>query len=572
MKRVSFIGLALALLVTPYVHVAAQQRAADPGALTGIVVDEGGQPLANAAVQAVPLGEFDYLNRATATTDDEGRFTFDKLEPTSYRVSAEAAGYVAGDEATAFYRPGDEATLRMRKGGVITGAVTSQDGEPLVGVLVTALRVRSLEDERLSGFDNPQMTYSDDRGVYRIFGLGAGAYVVSACGRSQFGQSYTVQDGDAPTFYPSSTRAEATEVTVHAGEEARGIDIRHRGARARSISGTITGAVAASRYGVIVVTNASDGSVVMYSNTQRAGEPWTFEVPGLADGEYLLTARAWSDEPRASAPRRVAVKGADVSGVTLALEPLATVEGSVTVEKPSGSPGEGACAEPKTERPTAETIVSLVPETPPAADTARLVLRRDTAPGADDAFAFKGVPLARYRFDVRPPSEDLFVVSITQRAAKATSAAVDLGRDGLRIATGARISGVTVELAHDAAGVSGVVKPPEGAALPRHLIVHLVPAEAAYAEDVVRYREVEVDRDGAFDFVSVAPGKYWLLVRTPVEPDPAKPAPARAAWRADTRTALRRDAEKAGHTIELAPCERVEKLVLEEDRVTVGHR
>jgi hypothetical protein len=45
------------------------------------------------------------------------------------------------------------------------------------------------------------------------------------------------------------------------------------------------------------------------------------------------------------------------------------------------------------------------------------------------------------------------------------------------------------------------------------LIVHLVPAETASADEVLRYAEVAADRDGAFEIKNMSPGKYRLLVR-----------------------------------------------------------
>jgi hypothetical protein len=428
-----------------------------------------------------------------------------------------------------------------------------------VGVAVKALRVRAEAGDRLSSYEYARTTYADDRGIYRIYGLAAGGYVVSACGTQPFALAFTVYDADAPTFYPASTRAEATVVAVRAGEEVRGVDIRHRGAASHSISGTISGAGAKNRYANVVVASASDGQIVMTANARRGGEPLTFEVPGVADGEYTVRARSWSDEPIESAPRRVVVKGADVTGVTLTLEPLGTIEGSVVVDAPAA---ERACGEAQQERSKQETVVSLVPEVPQSGDAARRVVQRDTAPGRDDTFSFKGVPLARYRFDVRPPNDDWYVAAIRQQKGAAKSAVVDLGREGVRVASGERITGVTVEMSRGAAKASGKVEAPEGGALPDGLVVHLVPAGAADAENVLRYREMKIARDGEFAFAGVAPGKYWLLARPAPEPDPARPAPSRAAWRADTRAALRRDAAKAGHTIELAPCQRTERVGL----------
>jgi len=58
----------------------------------------------------------------------------------------------------------------MTKGSVITGKVSDVNGQPVVSVAVRVLNVRTLDGKLNS---NPQVTerYTDDRGIYRIYGL-----------------------------------------------------------------------------------------------------------------------------------------------------------------------------------------------------------------------------------------------------------------------------------------------------------------------------------------------------------------------------------------------------------------
>src|SRR5262245_15192718 len=66
--------------------------------------------------------------------------------------------------------------------GVITGRVTTLKGEPMVGVKVTALMVKNLNgDPDLRQF-GARPRYADDHGVYRIYGLRPGIYVVFTSG------------------------------------------------------------------------------------------------------------------------------------------------------------------------------------------------------------------------------------------------------------------------------------------------------------------------------------------------------------------------------------------------------
>ena len=69
-----------------------------------------------------------------------------------------------------------------------------------------------------------------------------------------------------------------------------------------------------------------------------------FSFNGVADGEYELMAQQWggANDTTASAPRRVTVKGADVSGIEMILGPLASIAGRVNLEEaPKEKCGEG---------------------------------------------------------------------------------------------------------------------------------------------------------------------------------------------------------------------------------------
>src|SRR5688572_16977290 len=85
--------------------------------------------------------------------------------------------------------------------GVITGKVTTLTGEPMVGVRVSAVMVKDLNGnpERRQFGGRPRFT--DDRGVYRIYGLRPGIYVVYARG-DVTSSPISPYEGYAPTYHP----------------------------------------------------------------------------------------------------------------------------------------------------------------------------------------------------------------------------------------------------------------------------------------------------------------------------------------------------------------------------------
>src|SRR5262249_58498535 len=71
--------------------------------------------------------------------------------------------------------------LTMTRGGVVTGKVTDEDGRPVIAESVTVFRLdqqgKRIETDAFRPFGREE---TDDQGGYRIFGIEAGRYLVSA--------------------------------------------------------------------------------------------------------------------------------------------------------------------------------------------------------------------------------------------------------------------------------------------------------------------------------------------------------------------------------------------------------
>ena len=277
------------------------------GRIKGRVTADG-HPVAEASVLVFPVNIAGNIESAVTTlfspviSDADGKFELTTLRAGAYTISASSPGYVLSDQdSKTFFRPGDTATLTLEKGGVITGKVTSASGDPLVGATVRAIKVREMDDKapRPTGGLLSQIAdvmnqllgpyRSDDRGIYRIYGLSPGVYQVAAGGRGAQGFSFAgsnAYDGDAPTYYPSSTLETAADVTVAAGGEATNIDIRYRDSRGYSISGTVSAANGAMPQGTsVLLTRASNGIVEATTTILSAKTHNKFVFDSVLDGE-----------------------------------------------------------------------------------------------------------------------------------------------------------------------------------------------------------------------------------------------------------------------------------------------
>ena len=541
--------------------------------LSGRVVGEGGEPVAGVNVYAATRTQAGGRSPNTTTSDEGGNFVFPALEPGLYTVFANLPGFVTESDpetgrSASTHRPGEQAVVRLVRGGVVTGAVVDPQGQPLVALGVRAIRVRHLDGRSQQGgvaFSAEDRT--DDRGVYRIYGLQPGMYVVQAAG--SFGGTFgpvSAYGGDVPTFYPSGTRDTAAEVAVRAGQETAGIDIRYRDEQGRRVTGTVElpgghqsefGASITLTYAGTLMTAGGTGVSISGPAADRS-----FSIEGVADGDYDIQAQAGGREgmTAASAPQRVSVRGADVTGLRLTLAPLSSVSGSVRVEPAAEAErASEPCQAVRTAGLAQETLVTASPDRPRVAAAAvrpvsRLLVPRETTPDEAGDFSLRPLEAARYRLSLRPFDESLYVRAVQLPGAAPNAAGA--ARDVFELRPGQQLSGISARLAEGAATFGGRVHAAEGASpqTPPPTRVHLVPQERERAEDTLRYYEAAVSADGTFSLKNLAPGRYLLLARAEAE---APDAPRRpAAWDADTRARLRREAEAANVTVELKPCQR----------------
>jgi hypothetical protein len=494
MRKLNF---ALSVLVLPFAFYSVQAQAAETKTGTATVsgrVTLKGEPARGVMVVLVTQGR-SAADAPRARADESGRFNFTGVPAGRYSVTAAAPGYVSPDDTNfgmrgktiniadgekienldiEIKRGGANVTITMIKGCAITGRVTNAMGEALIGVQVNAAMTRDVEGNPIRvGGNRPRFT--DDRGVYRIYGLQPGTYVV-----------FTRNNAYSP--FPSPY----------------------------------------DRYEVMA---------------RRSG--------------------ANNEESFASAPRRIVVKGADVGGIELKLLPLGSISGKFALETAP------ATCESNRKFSLEEALLNLRYETKPSGSAPARSLSITNGLTEKGEFTVYNLEANKYFIEPRLPNENWYVKSITATAAStpvsargAAARPADAARNGIALKAGEKISGVTATIADGAGAVSGKVTPAKATAaersrLPSRLRVHLVPAEAAAANDVLRYAETFARSDGSFSLGNIAPGKYWLVARAAPDEEPIDGPPAPVAWNAIERAKLRKEAESIKTEVELKPCQRI---------------
>lgn len=533
----------------------------DAKVISGRITTSDSQPLTNVRVT---------VSRVTSNTfgqnvrvDSEGNFVTQSLDPGLYLVSAFVPGMIREPPApgtTPYVRPGETVDIKMIKGGVITGSVKNANGETLVAVPVRAIRVRLPNGDAVPFIAVARETLTDDRGIYRLFSLQAGTYIVSAGGQSRNvgGPMPTAYEGYVPTYAPSATRDTATEIQVSSGSESPA-DIQFREERGHVISGTIAGATSeglqifAAGITVFDVRNRAEianASAISSSN-------YAFAVYGVPDGDYEVSASQNSNtnDQLASPVTRIKVQGADVTGLRLTVAPLASLEGRVTFESDPKAP----CGKHRASA-LVETMINgrrYEPRSPskdaPLSDVPTLSRNsnRSTSVDAAGVFSFKNLQTGTYQIEPMAPAPGWYVRSVSL----SRNPAANISRDGLLLRRGDRVTGLTVAFAEGAAKLKGRLAAAEGQTLPLKLRVYLVPEEREAAGNLYRYYETAAERDGTFTVDNVAPGKYLLLARRSEENEVGVTRLVRLDE--TLRTAVLKEAEALKKAIILKPCEQV---------------
>ena len=301
------------------------------GAIKGrIMAADNSMPLRRAKVS---LQTGNPLESQGTTTDLDGRYEFTELSAGQYRVSASKGIYVTFDygQRKPFERGkpidlaegqvAEKIDIALPRGGVISGVLLDDVGDPAVGVRVTAMRPQYRDGKR-GLVSIGRSVETNDIGQYRLYGLPSGGYFVSAVPSTASAAIPLLNaPSGAPTYYPGTvSEIEAQRVMVQPPQERILSDFTLVPSRVVKVSGTATNATGGPVQMVMIMSMSqmSTGNAMPGMGMGTVKPDGSFQLTNVPPGEYTLMAisNAGSGDQEITA-MPLTVAGEDITGVTL---------------------------------------------------------------------------------------------------------------------------------------------------------------------------------------------------------------------------------------------------------------
>lgn len=312
--------------------------------VTGVVLAEDRAPIRRALIRLSRTGGDS--KPVMVLSDASGLFRFAGLRAGAYVLSVTKAAYVLRSASLEPVTGGlalqisdaqapTPVSVVLQRGGVIAGEVFDEFGDPVSGVAVRLLQARIEAGRRqLVPLSN---AVTNDIGEFRLFGLSAGHFYVSAAPRVPLGGSSASGPSFPPTYYPSSTDPSAAEaLKVTPGQTITGIAIVVNSSRWSRLSGrTVDSRGRAWKSAVLELVGGLSASRLRLGIGQ-SGANGEFSIARVPPGEYQIVAQGSqeADGQRISASIPVAVDGDSVSGLRMVGVPWGRIGGDWVARLP----------------------------------------------------------------------------------------------------------------------------------------------------------------------------------------------------------------------------------------------
>ncbi len=391
----------------------AQNQPPGNATISGIVVDAiSHQPLKRATVSLAFIagtGGAGQQQAAPAVTDFSGAFTFNGLQPGSYRLIVNKPDYPQsrGSPAKTISATASQnaapITVEMVPPAAVSGQILDEDGDPMNGCGVQLHPAEKPGDTvYFQGMRN-----QDDRSDFRIFSIPPGKYLLSAHCESAAFQARPFSSGPDPPpslaypdqYYPVATDVTGGEVVeLTAGSERGGLDFHMRTAHVTQVHVFLAPAdldARAMNFQLrLIPTNSSTQPGAFFQGAGGGAGKKDFELRRVFPGSYLIVASTLGPQNAIGGIERVEVRDEPVN-VRLEMKPSVELSGIVEVETGSAADTSGNPANNQSASPNQRQIpmnIQLAAEYPGYAGRDQLLPPAGTSIKEDGSFTMQVLP------------------------------------------------------------------------------------------------------------------------------------------------------------------------------------
>lgn len=474
------------------------------------------------------------------STDESGRFVFDRLLAGRFTLTVEKGGYLKTYVGSR--RPGKppslplalsdgqrllDLTIDVPRGAAIEGTVRDEHGMPQpTSQVYVEQRLIIAGETRLMSVPGVSRAIADDRGRYRLYGLPPGDYVVSCTGgnialggaelaseeqirsaddaarRSMGPISMTPKPAPAPPRQFSRTGRSLDVVSLRTGEERSGVDITTALVGVSRVNMLITAPSGQPLTNVSIGIRGINGGGGYSPGIVRPNADGRFSLPGLAPGRYFFYGRgSETDGDLTAAPlflsSEVLINGNEVEEVVLQFARGQRVSGRLGMAVDGVAPPAVATARLSL---TAVGGISGTSVNPPPQPVS-----------ADGSFVFDNVAPGKYR------------LGLTGLNGWTLASALLEGKDTLDmpfdVRQGSDVTGLLAGITNRSTEVAGLVTDAAGRPSPEFSAL-VFPSDRALWTVAPRRTSglVKIGTDGRYSIKDLPPGDYLLAVIVDADP------------------------------------------------------
>jgi len=476
-------------------------QATQPGTATlrgHVVSADTGQPLRKAQVR---IFSPELRENRLATADGDGRYEFKEVKPGRYNVTASKGSYVQLQYGqTRPFEPGkplevlanqtiEKVDFALPRGGIITGRVIDEFGEPLPDTMVSVQRYQNFNGQRRL-VPAGRNAITNDIGEFRLFAIPPGQFYLSATLRPMNGMADTDdRSGYAPTYFPGTSNvAEAQRVTVGIGQTITDMNMALMPSRMARVTGTVVDSQGRPFTGAIMAFPKNE-MFMMFGPPAQIKPDGSFVVNGLTAGEWVLQTTGPGAASGDYASAEVTINGDDVNGIRLVGAPPLTVSGRLVVDQ----------AAAQALRPSAVRIM-VAPAQP---GIPMIGMTGPVAVNDDLSFEAKARP-GKVRITLAGALPGWAIRSVRFKGD-------DVVDSGFELRAGENAADVEVELTNRLTDVSGIVTTPKGEAVKDYSVV-VFPSDREKWTPNSRYlKTARPDQDGRYKVNGLPPGEYRVI-------------------------------------------------------------